>query len=133
MENRLEKVRKNHQKGYNCAQAVACAFCEEVGIDEETMFKLSEGFGLGMGGMDGVCGAVSAAVLLNGLKNSTAHLEHPDSKKDTYALSKLITKEFMEKNQSILCKDLKGVETKKVLRSCDGCIEDATKIIEKYL
>jgi hypothetical protein len=28
---------------------------------------------------------------------------------------------------------IKGVETKKVLRSCDGCVEDATEIIERYL
>ena len=83
--------------------------------------------------MNGVCGAVSAAILLNGLKNSTAHLERPDSKRDTHALSKMITQEFIEKNKSIICKDLKGVETKEVLRSCDGCIEDATKLIEKYL
>ena len=23
-----------HKKGYNCAQAVACAFCEELGVSE---------------------------------------------------------------------------------------------------
>ena len=24
-----------HDKGYNCAQAVACSFCQEFGIDEK--------------------------------------------------------------------------------------------------
>ena len=41
-----------HKKGYNCAQAVACAFCEELGVSETEMYKIAEGFGLGMGMMD---------------------------------------------------------------------------------
>ena len=40
-----------HDKGYNCAQAVACSFCQEFGVAEEEMFRIAEGFGLGMGSM----------------------------------------------------------------------------------
>ena len=36
-----------HKKGYNCTQAVACAFCGEFGVSEEEMYKIAEGFGLG--------------------------------------------------------------------------------------
>lgn len=35
-----------HKKGYNCAQAVACAFCEELGVSETEMYKIAEGFRL---------------------------------------------------------------------------------------
>lgn len=49
METRVDKVAEKHKSGYNCAQAVACAYCDLVGIDEETMFRLTEGLGLGMG------------------------------------------------------------------------------------
>lgn len=45
MESRVEKTIELHRKGYNCAQAVACAYCDLVGVDEETMFKMAEGFG----------------------------------------------------------------------------------------
>ena len=31
-----QAVAKKHS-GYNCAQAVACTFCEEAGLDDETM------------------------------------------------------------------------------------------------
>lgn len=48
METRVDKVAEKHKSGYNCAQAVACAYCDLVGIDEETMFRLTEGLGLGM-------------------------------------------------------------------------------------
>lgn len=41
----------NHDKKYNCCQAVACSFCKEIGVDEETLFRAGEAFGLGMGCM----------------------------------------------------------------------------------
>lgn len=94
---RKEKAIELHDKGFNCAQAVACAFAEETGIPEETLFAACEGFGLGMGGMAATCGAVSGAVMLAGLKNSCKNLEQPASKADTYKLTREITKTFLEK------------------------------------
>ena len=46
METRVDKVAEKHKSGYNCAQAVACAYCDLVGIDEETMFRMTEGLSL---------------------------------------------------------------------------------------
>ena len=43
---KTDKAAQNHQKGYNCAQAVACAFAEEMGIDESIIFKMMEGHGI---------------------------------------------------------------------------------------
>ncbi|HBH91952.1 MAG TPA: hypothetical protein DDX70_02020 [Bacteroides sp.] len=133
MGNRTDKAAELHNKGYNCAQAVACSFCDEFGIDEAVMFRLTEGMGLGMGCMEGTCGAVNGAVTILGLLNSSANLEKPDSKGQTYKLSKELVETFKNKNKSIVCKDLKGVETGEVLRSCPGCIEDAVIILEKIL
>ena len=77
-----------HDKKYNCAQAVACAFAEEIGVDEKILFTANEGFGLGMGGMDGTCGALSGAIMLAGFKNSDQNIENPGTKVETYKLSK---------------------------------------------
>lgn len=133
MSDRVKKALANHDKNYNCCQSVACAYCDLLGVDEETMFKAGEAFGLGMGGMEGTCGAITGAVLLAGLKNSTANLENPNSKADTYKLSKAILKAFEEKNGATICKEIKGVGTGTVLRSCPGCIEDAAMIAEEIL
>lgn len=122
-----------HDQKYNCAQAVAMAFAEEAGIDKETLFKVCEGCGLGMGGMEGTCGAVTGAVILAGLKNSDGNLEHPGTKASTYQLSREIVKQFREKNSTSICKELKGVETGKVLCSCPDCIMDAVEIVENVL
>ena len=132
MSDQVDRALENHKKGMNCCQAVACAFSREVGVDEQILFKAGEGFGAGMGGMECTCGAVSGAVLLAGMKNSSGDAASP-TKGKTYQLSKAIVRECEEKNGSVICKELKGVETKKVLRSCDGCIEDAVRIVQKVL
>lgn len=133
MVTRVQETIKKHDKGYNCAQAVACTYCDLVGVDEETMFKVTEGFGAGMGNMEGVCGAVSGACALAGMKNSTGNMIKPDSKGGTYKLSKAIQEAFRAQNSSIICKELKGKDTGKALRSCPDCIKDAARIAEEIL
>ena len=122
-----------HDKKYNCAQAVACAFAEEAGIDKEVLFKACEGFGLGMGGMQGTCGAISGAIMLASFKNSDGNVENPGTKASTYQLSKEIVAKFEEKNNASRCRDLKGIDTGVVLRSCPDCIMDAVEIVEEVL
>jgi len=133
MKTRVEETIKRHDIGYNCAQAVACTYCDLAGVDEELMFRITEAFGAGMGGMEGTCGAVSGAVALAGMKASTGNLEKPNSKKDSYKLSKEILKQFKEQNGSVICKELKGVGTGTPLRSCQDCIKDAAAIAERVL
>lgn len=133
MESRVQQTIERHDKGYNCAQAVACTYCDLVGIDEKTMFRITEGFGAGMGNMEGTCGAVSGACALAGLKRSSGNLAAPDSKGKTYQLSKAIMKAFKEQNSTVVCKELKGIGTGKVLRPCADCIMDAARIAERIL
>lgn len=133
MESRTMEAKARHDRGFNCCQAVACTYCDLFGMDEETAFKACEAFGAGMGGMEGTCGAVSGAVFLAGLKNSCGDLEKPVSKGKTYQFSRAITAKFREKNGSLVCRDLKGIETGTPLRSCEGCILDAAALVEELL
>lgn len=128
-----EKAIELHDKGFNCAQAVACSFADELGVPMEVLFTACEGFGLGMGGMEATCGAVSGAVMAAGFKNSCGDIENPVTKASTYKLTREITRMFEEQNGTLTCKELKGVETGKVKRSCPDCIMDAVEIAEKVL
>ena len=132
-EQRIKNAVENQKKGYNCAQAVACAFCDLFGVEEKEAYKAMEGFGGGMGVMS-TCGAVSAMVYLAGLANSDGDISAPGKTKPTTMKHvKPMINEFNEKNSSIICRELKGVDTGKVLRSCPGCIEDGARIAAKYL
>ena len=128
IEERVAEIKDKHTRGYNCAQIVLCSYAEELGIDEETLFRISEGFGAGMGGMTETCGAISGAVAIMGFVMSDG-MENPKTKGQTYKLSREIAKRFGEKNTTTACGTLKGIGSDKgPLRSCPGCIDDAVEI-----
>lgn len=133
MKTRVESTMERRQKGYNCAQAVACTYCDLLGVDEKTIFRAIEGFGAGMGCMEGACGALAGAVLLAGLKCSDGALEAPKSKGKTYQVTKEMARRFQEKGGSVICKDLKAVENGKQRYECADCIKDAARIVEELL
>lgn len=133
METRMEQAVEKRNKGYNCAQAVACTYCDKVGLDEEMIFKITEAMGVGMGNMEGTCGAITGAGVILGLLNSTANLENPDSKAATLKLARKIMEQFKERNESVLCKDLKGKDTGVILRSCPDCVRDACEFLEQSI
>ena len=57
METRVEKTQELHDRGYNCAQAVGCAYCDLVGIseDENVSYAGRLRAGYGMHGRDLRC------------------------------------------------------------------------------
>ena len=136
MSTKAEQAIAFHDKGYNCAQAVACSFCKEFGVDEEEMFRIAEGFGLGMGMME-VCGALSGMMMIIGLQNSVGNPEKGKmTKGDTYKK----VREYAAKEESevfVVCAEIEAeiseLETGKVLRSCPDCIRDAVALTEEYL
>ena len=128
--NRCEKAVENHKRGCICAQAVACVFADELGYSEDEIFRLTEAFGGGMGGTQGVCGAVSAMVLVAGGVKSHGIDKLPETnKKASYDFGRELMEKFQAKVGSIICSEIKG----KQLCSCDGCIEEAVRILEEML
>ena len=79
-----------------------------------------------------IAGGVTMVYQIESLPLLSAILLHGGALYLDYLIMYLL-KEFEEKNGSTICSVIKGVETKKVLRSCDGCVEDATAIVEKYM
>lgn len=128
----VQRARALHDKGYNCAQAVACAFLDLVEVDEKTLFAIMEGFGGGMGGKEATCGAISGAVAIASLLSSKGDVAS-GTKVATYALVEPIVTAFLLQNKSLVCKDLRGLETGEVLRSCDLCIDDAVRLTVQVL
>ena len=97
------------------------------------MFQLMSAFGLGMGGMNGTCGAVSAGIAVIGMLMNNGDTDDAKQKGKIHKAAKEYTRRFAEKNQSLVCREIKGVDTGTVIRSCDGCIEDAVVILEEMM
>lgn len=130
MGKRAEEAVKKHSSGYNCAQAVACTFADVMGMDEQDVFRLSEGFGFGMGASE-TCGAVCAMLMVASSVSSDGNMDAPATKQKTYKLMRELQDAFREKNTSIICRELLGGKGKPKLRSCPGCVEDAAALLEE--
>lgn len=128
--NKREKAVENHKKGCNCAQAVACVFADRLGYSEDELFRLTEAFGGGMGGTQGVCGAVSAMVLVAGGIKSFGIDKLPETnKKASYNFAYELMERFKSDIGTITCKEIKS----RKLYSCDNCIETAVKLLEEFI
>ena len=125
MSTKIEQAVENFKNGFNCSQAVLDTYCEQLGLDRETAFKIATGFGNGMR-MGGVCGTVTAAFMVIGLKYGSADAADKESKKKTHSLIKDFTKRFESKNGSVICKDLIGDKS-----LCTKLVQNAAQILEE--
>ena len=141
-----EKAKALFLDGYNCAQAVLGAFCDDLGLDFETAMKFSSGFGGGMGRLREVCGAVSGMFMVINMKCGYTSPTDTDGKKELYSHIQTLAKKFEEENGSIICRELLGL-TEKVSapapeartdtyykkRPCGELVEIAANIVDDYL
>lgn len=93
-------------KGYNCAQAVAMAFCDVTGLDETLAARLSSSFGGGLGRLREVCGAVSGMAMVAGDLYSCDDPQNDDAKKAHYERIQQLAGEFRQKMGTIICREL---------------------------
>jgi len=78
---------------------VFAAFADEFGLDEELAKRIACGLGGGVGRMREVCGAVSAAAMVLGLR-------HGPDKTKVYAAIQAFGAKFKEQTGSIVCREL---------------------------
>ena len=108
-----EKARALFLEGYNCAQAVMCAFEDLTGMDRETSARLASSFGGGMGRMREVCGTVSGGLIVLGILRGYEDPKDLKAKTDHYHLVQEFARRFRGINGTIICRELlKNVKTK---------------------
>ena len=100
----------------NCCQAVTKVLADTTGLDEANLQKISAGFAAGMGCMEATCGALIGVNMILGLRTEG---------NGTVRQSRELLSKFKEKCGAVVCKDLKGVETGKVLCECADCVRNA--------
>ena len=93
-------------EGYNCAQAVAVAFCDITGLDEKTTARMVSPYGGGMGRLREVCGAVSGMFFVLGYLYGYDNADADETKKELYGRVQDLAGQFREKCGSIICREL---------------------------
>lgn len=145
--NRQEKAVEKFNNGYNCAQSVVMAFCEDLGLSEEECAIMSEGFGGGMGRTRSVCGAVSGMVMLAGLKMSKGIAKDMETRTKIYAAVQAMMADFKAEMGTTICSELLGEQLPKdkgatptertdsfyKKRPCSEIVRLCTEIAQKHL
>jgi C_GCAxxG_C_C family probable redox protein len=120
MQSNVDKAVELFRKGFNCSQAVLLSHSGDFGMDEETALKVAGGFGGGMGHTGDVCGALSGAVMLLGLKYAQHEVGDDNARTQTYALVKDLMGAFEGEFGSTKCRDVLGFDL-----NCEGGYEKA--------
>lgn len=142
---KAERARELFLQGYNCAQSVFGAFCEDFGIDFEIGVKLSSGFGGGVSRRREVCGAVSGAVMVLSMKHGYTDAEATAEKKELYSKVQSVLEEFEKETGSIVCRELLNLNEKVSIpepeartknyyakRPCADLVYIAAKFVEEH-
>lgn len=147
MATKAEKAKQLFKNGHNCAQAVVCAFADEINMSEDTAYMLASSFGGGLGRMREVCGAVSGMAMVAGLLYGYKPGDEPDKKAAHYVLIQSLAGKFKDENGSIICRELltgpqanstsptpeKRTDEYYKKRPCAELVECAAKIMEEYI
>ena len=108
MKNHKQLALEDFQKGYNCAQSVFAAFAPDYGIEKEQAYKLACGVGGGFRFAE-VCGAVSGAVMIIGLKCGNSESTNTTCRDHCYHTTIAFVNEFKKRNSDAMtCKDIIG-------------------------
>lgn len=143
---RREKAMDNFYKGYNCAQSVALAFSDLIQIDERLLLNMVSPFGGGMGRLRETCGSVSGMFFVLGVLQGYDDPEAKEEKMQLYAKVQELARRFEEKNGSIVCRELLGLDVKRQeptpeertkeyykKRPCPELIGMAAQILDEFL
>jgi C_GCAxxG_C_C family probable redox protein len=131
--------------GYSCSQAVLQAFAPRLGLAQETAAPLAAPFGAGISFQGMQCGAVSGALLAIGLRYGNTSADDKTSKVQAYARSQAFIERFKAQHQTVLCRDLLGIdlsqpgelerarETEAFDQVCPVFVRDAVEILAAML
>ena len=96
------------KEGFSCSQAVLSAFSDTFGLDLRLSLKISQPFGGGIAHLGEMCGAVSGALMVIGLKYGRTKAEDIWAREKTYQVVKKFLDGFKEARGTIICRELLG-------------------------
>jgi C_GCAxxG_C_C family probable redox protein len=110
MGDKAEKAVACFREGFTCSQAILSTYVSELGLERTMALKAASVFGAGMGRLGEVCGAVTGALIVIGLKHGQTEVKDKDAKEKTYALVRDFADRFRTREGTLLCRELLGCD-----------------------
>jgi len=109
MSERAERAVELFDSGFNCAQSVLAAFCGAYGVEEAVALKMSSGLGGGVRAGE-ICGAVSGAAMVIGLKHGQNVAADKETKTNCNQKVVAFISAFRAQNGSVVCREILGFD-----------------------
>ena len=106
---RIKTAVSRFKDGCNCSQAILATYGEVFGLSPETALRVACGFGGGLRRAD-VCGAVTGALMVLGLRHGPTSCPGQPQKSETYAQVQAFHARFAERQGTVMCRDLLGCD-----------------------
>lgn len=97
---------KHGAAGRSCSEAIMLTYAPRLGLDPALSVKLASGFGGGMGISGEVCGALSAACMVIGLRFGTDQVDDSYTRQRTYMLVQELLERFRSEAGAVQCREL---------------------------
>ncbi|MDP1990350.1 MAG: C-GCAxxG-C-C family protein [Syntrophales bacterium] len=110
MSDKAEAAVACFREGFSCSQAILSIYGPEFGLARETALKAGAALGAGMGRLGEVCGAVTGAMIVIGLKYGHTEAKDKETKTKTYDRVRDYGERFRSLHGSLLCRDLLGCD-----------------------
>ncbi len=141
---RKEEAEALFLSGFNCAQSILAAYGAELGIQRDVAFRLASAMGGGMARTGEVCGAVSGAIMVIGLRFGSANSWNKLQKERARKKAAEFIEEFRALRGGIKCRDLLGASLdtregrkearrRKLFENCTNYVREAADILEKLI
>lgn len=142
----LERALANYKEGsgFTCAHSVLLAFAPDFGMKDEHA-RAAAIFGGGIARSGGMCGGLTGALMVLGLKYGMRVPEDQETKDKGYEIANKFIEKFRERHGVITCRELLGHDpgtpegqqaiNDENLKSkvCAKVIKDAVEILEEFI
>ena len=136
---------KRFTEGYRCSEAILASYGGRVGLNHDLAMKIGCAFGGGLGSQGDVCGAITASIIILGLKHGRTDKNDSERRIKTDSQVQKFLKKFKAKNKHIRCNDLIGFDRSTpeghdiaaaagvFKKLCPKFVKDAALILEELL
>ena len=136
---------RRFSEGCRCSEAILAEYGARFGLAPDLAMKIGCAFGGGLGSTGDVCGAVTASIVVLGLKHGRTDTDDAARRLATDSRVKEFLEKFKWKHKHLKCNDLVGFDRSTpgghdkaaaagvFKKLCPGYVEDAAGIPEELL
>lgn len=136
---------RRFSEGCRCSEAILAEYGAGFGLAPDLAMKIGCVFGGGLGSTGDVCGAVTASIMVLGLKHGRTDKDDAASRIAADVKVKEFLERFKKKHKHHRCNDLVGYDRSTpeghdkaaaagvFKKLCPGYVEDAARILEELL